>query len=177
MTKSENIEFWGVSRPHEYGCNIFQAILDKRLSFSSMFQGSYRFNIHILMFANELRPHKSHAHHRHKSCDALHVAHMGVLDVEAGGFHGFEGRLDLPAFLIDHDCILGAVEAYEDLQFGDSVGVFDPAPGKIDIFTIMKEELIVKFSWPILRSLKSHHARIRLLVKSFTIQKFCRIRM
>lgn len=69
---------------------------------------------------------------------------MGVLDVEAGGFHGLECRLDLPAFLIVHDCILGTVEAYEDLQFGDSVGVLDPAPGKIDIFTLMKEELMVK---------------------------------
>ena len=47
-------------------------------------------------------------------------------------------------FLIGHDCIFGTVEAYEDLQFGDSVGVLDPAPGKIDIFTLMKEELIVK---------------------------------
>lgn len=69
---------------------------------------------------------------------------MGVLDVEAGGFHGFEGRLDLPAFFIGHECILGTVEAYEDLQFGDSVGVLDPAPGKIDIFTLMKEEFMVK---------------------------------
>lgn len=70
---------------------------------------------------------------------------MGVLDVEAGRFHGFEGRLDLPAFFIGHDCILGTVEAYENLQFGDSVGVFYPASGKIDIFTLVKEEFIVEF--------------------------------
>lgn len=97
------------------------------------------------MFSNEIRPYKSHAHHRHKPCDALHVAHVGVLDVESGGFHGLEGRLDLPAFFIGHDCILGTVEAYEDLQFRNSVGVFYTAPGKIDILTLVKEELIVKF--------------------------------
>ena len=96
--KSENIEFRGISRSHEYGRNFFQTILDQRLCLSSMFQDSYRFNIHILMFSNEIRPYKSYAHHRHKSCDAFRVAHMGVLDVEAGGFHGLEGRLDLPAF-------------------------------------------------------------------------------
>ena len=37
---------------------------------------------------NKIRPYKSHAYHRRKSCDALHVAHVGVLDVEAGGLHG-----------------------------------------------------------------------------------------
>lgn len=113
-----------------------------------MFQDSYRFNIYILMFTNEIRPHESHAHRRHKSCDALRVAHVGVLDVEAGGFHGLESRLGLPAFLIGHDCILWTVETYEDLQFGDTFGILDPAPGKIDIFTLMKEELIVKLLLP-----------------------------
>ena len=100
------------------------------------------------MFTNEIRPYKSHAHHRHKSCDALHVAHMGVLDVEAGGFHGLEGRLDLPAFLIGDDSVFRAVEAYENLQFRDTIGVLYPAPGKIDIFTLVKEELIVEFLLP-----------------------------
>lgn len=100
------------------------------------------------MFANEIRPYKSNAYHRHKSCDALRVAHVGLLDVESGGFHGLESRLNLPALLIGHDCILGTVEAYEDLQFGDSVGVLYPAPGKIDIFTFVKEDLIVEFLLP-----------------------------
>lgn len=73
---------------------------------------------------------------------------MGVLDVEAGGFHGLEGSLDLPAFLIGHDSAFRTVEAYENLQFGDSVGVLDPAPGKIDIFALVKKELIVEFLLP-----------------------------
>ncbi len=40
------------------------------------------------MFTNEIRPYKSHADHRDKSCDAVHITHMGILDVEAGRFHG-----------------------------------------------------------------------------------------
>ena len=97
------------------------------------------------MFTNEIRPYNSHADHRHKSCDALRVAHVGVLDVEAGGFHGLEGRLDLPAFPISQDSTLGTVETYEDLQFRDTVGVLDPASGKIDILTFVNKELMVKF--------------------------------
>ena len=81
------------------------------------------------MFANEIRPYKSNAYHRHKSCDALRVAHVGLLDVESGGFHGLESRLNLPAFLIGQDSTFGTAEAYEDLQFRDSVGVFYPATG------------------------------------------------
>lgn len=96
------------------------------------------------MFANEICPYKSHAYHSNKSCDALHVAHVGVLDIEAGGFHGLEGSLDLPAFPICDDRLLGTVEAYEDLQFGDSVGVFYPTARKIDILSLVEKELIVK---------------------------------
>ena len=70
---------------------------------------------------------------------------MGVLDVEAGGFHGLESRLDLPTFLIGHDSAFRTVEAYENLQFRNSVGILYPAPGKIDIFTFVKEDLIVEF--------------------------------
>ena len=57
-----------------------------------MFQNPYRFNIYIFMFTNEIRPYKSHADHRDKSCDALHITHVGILDVEAGRFHGSERR-------------------------------------------------------------------------------------
>ena len=99
----------------------------------------------IFMFTNEIRPYKSHAYHRHKSCDTLHVAHMGVLDVEAGGFHGLESGLDLPSFPIGQDSTLGTVEAYEDLQFRDSLGVLDPASGKIDILAFVEEEFMIKF--------------------------------
>ncbi len=73
---------------------------------------------------------------------------MGVLDVEAGGFHGLESRLDLPAFLIGHDSAFRTVEAYEDLQFRNSVGVLYPAPGKIDMFSLVKEDLTVEFLLP-----------------------------
>ena len=110
-----------------------------------MLQDSYRFNIHILMFTNKIRPYKSHAYHRRESCDTLDVTHMGILDVEAGGFHGLEGSLDLPAFLIGQDSTFWTAETYENLQFGNPVGVLDPASGKIDIFTLVKEKLMVKF--------------------------------
>jgi hypothetical protein len=70
---------------------------------------------------------------------------VGVLDVEAGGLHGLESSLDLPAFLIGQDSTFGTAETYENLQFGNPVGVLDPASGKIDIFTLVKEKLMVKF--------------------------------
>ena len=69
---------------------------------------------------------------------------MGVLDVESGGLHGLEGSLDLPAFLISQDSTFWTVETYENLQFGNPVGVLDPASGKIDIFTLVKEKLITR---------------------------------
>lgn len=59
--------------------------------------------------------------------------------------YGLEGRLNLPASPIGQDSILGTVETNEDLQFWNPVGVLDPASGKIDIFTLVKEKLIVKF--------------------------------
>ena len=70
---------------------------------------------------------------------------MGILDVEAGGFHGLESRLDLPALFIGQDSTFGTVETDENLQFGNPVGVLDPTSGKIDIFTLVKEKLTVKF--------------------------------
>ena len=100
------------------------------------------------MFTNEIRPYKSNAYHRHKSCDALRVAHMCVLDVESGGFHGLESRLNLPAFLIGQDSAFGTVEAYENLQFRDTVGVFDSAAGKIDILAFVKKKLMEEFLLP-----------------------------
>lgn len=82
------------------------------------------------MFTNKIRPYKSHAYHRRESCDTLDVTHVGILDVEAGGFHGLEGRLDLPAFLIGQDSTFGTAETYENLQFGNPVGVLDPASAR-----------------------------------------------
>ena len=59
--------------------------------------------------------------------------------ISAGGFHGLECHLDLPAFLIGQDCAFGTVEAYEDLHFRDSLGVLDPASGKIDILALVED--------------------------------------
>ena len=76
------------------------------------------------------------------------VSRMCVLNVESGGFHGLEGRLDLPAFLISHDSPFGTVEAYEDLQFRNPVGVFYPTACKIDILPLVEEGLMVKLLLP-----------------------------
>ncbi len=97
------------------------------------------------MFANEIRPYKSHADHRDKSCDAVHITYMGVLDVEAGGFHGSESRFYLPTFFVYQYRVLWPVEAYENLQFLNAIGVFDPAVGKIDILSFVKKELMEEF--------------------------------
>ena len=97
------------------------------------------------MFTNEIRPCKSDADYRDKSFDAVHITHMGVLDVEAGRFHGSEGRFYLPSFFVCQNRLLGPVEAYENLQFRNTIGVFDPASGKIDILTFVKKELMEEF--------------------------------
>ena len=97
------------------------------------------------MFTNEICPYKSHTHHRDKSCDALHITHMGVLDVEAGRFHGSKGRFYLPSFFVCQNRLLGPVEAYENLQFRNTIGVFDPASGKIDILPFVKKVLMEEF--------------------------------
>lgn len=97
------------------------------------------------MFANEICPYQSHAEHREKSCDALHITHMGVLDVKAGRFHGSESRFYLPSLFVCQNRVLGAVEAYENLQFRNSFGVFDSTAGKIDILTFVKKELMEEF--------------------------------
>lgn len=97
------------------------------------------------MFTNEIRPYKSHADHRDKSCDAVHITHMGILDVEAGRFHGSKGRFYLPSFFVCQNRLLGPIEAYENLQFRNTIGVFDSTAGKIDILTFVKKELMEEF--------------------------------
>ena len=96
------------------------------------------------MFTNEICPYKSHADHCHKSCDAFHVAHVGVLDVESGSLHGSECSLNLPPFLIGENRTFRTVETYQNLQFRHSVGVLYPASGKIDILPFVKEEFVVE---------------------------------
>ena len=140
---------------------------------SSMFQNPYRFNIYIFMFTNEIRPYKSHADHRDKSCDAVHITHMGILDVEAGRFHGSKGRFYLPSFLYVKNRLLGPIEAYENLQFRNTIGVFDPAAGKIDILTFVKKERMEEFLLTDLQIIEQfHQARILSPVEGLTIQKF-----
>ena len=70
---------------------------------------------------------------------------MGVLDVEAGRFHGFESRFYLPSFFVCQNRTLRPIEAYENLQFSDTIGVFDSAAGNIDILAFVKEELMEEF--------------------------------
>lgn len=106
----KNIEFWGISWTQKYSCNLLKAVLDKRLSLSSMFHDSYRFNIFMFMFANEILPYKSHADHRDKSCDVFHVAHVGVLDVESGSLHDPEGSLNIPPLLISENRAFRTIE-------------------------------------------------------------------
>ncbi len=96
------------------------------------------------MFNNEINAIKSHADHD-KSCDAVHITHMGILDVEAGRFHGSKGRFYLPSFFVCQNRLLGPIEAYENLQFRNTIGVFDSTAGKIDILTFVKKELMEEF--------------------------------
>lgn len=97
------------------------------------------------MFTNEIRPYKSHADYRNKSCDAVYMTHMCVLYVKSRGFHGSECRFYLPSLLVGHDSTLGAIETYENLQLWNSIGVFDPAACKIDILAFVKKKLEVEF--------------------------------
>ena len=57
---------------------------------------------------------------------------MGVLDVETGRFHGSESRFYLPSLFVCQNRSLGPVEASENLQLLNSIGVFDSADGKIE---------------------------------------------
>ncbi len=69
------------------------------------------------MFTNEICPYKSHADHRDKSCDALHITHMGVLDIEAGDFIALKAVSISHRFICMSQSRSRAVEAYENLQF------------------------------------------------------------
>ena len=69
--------------------------------------------------------------------------------------------------------LLGPIEAYENLQFRNTIGVFDPAAGKIDILTFVKKERMEEFLPTDLQIIgNSHQARILSPVEGLTIQKF-----
>ena len=74
------------------------------------------------MFTNEIRPYKSHADHRRKTSDAVDVAQVGVLDVEAGGFHSSEACLNLPSLFVSGNGLFGAVITNQNLQFRHAIG-------------------------------------------------------
>ena len=69
---------------------------------------------------------------------------MGILDVEAGGFHRPGARFDLPTFFIRRDSEFGLVEADENLQFRNTVGILDSASGQIDKLSLHKKKLGIK---------------------------------
>ena len=69
---------------------------------------------------------------------------MGVLNVESGGLHGSEHGFNLPALLIRENCAFRPVKADEYLQFRHTIGVFNPAACKIDVFSLMEERFVVE---------------------------------
>ena len=96
------------------------------------------------MVTNKIRPYKSNADHRRKSGDTVDITHVGILNVETGGFHRPETRLDLPTFFIRRNSEFGLVEANEDLQLRNTVGVLDAASGQIDILSLDKKQHGIK---------------------------------
>ena len=95
------------------------------------------------MHTNEIRPYESDTDHCEKPCDSLGVAQMRVLDVESGGFHSPECGFDLPSPFVSGCPLFGTVEADEDLKFRHAVRVLDVASGKINVFTLVKEKLVI----------------------------------
>lgn len=96
------------------------------------------------MVTDKISPYKSDTDDCRESGDAVDIAQMSVLYVEARGFHRLKARLDFPAFFIRRDPEFGFVEADEDLQFGDAFGVLYTASGQIDILAFHKEKLGIK---------------------------------
>ena len=96
------------------------------------------------MITNEISPYGSDTDHCRESGNAVDIAQMSVLDVEARGFHRLKACLDFPAFFIRRNPKFGFIEADEDLQFSDAFGVFYTASGQIDILAFHKEKLGIK---------------------------------
>ena len=96
------------------------------------------------MFTNEICPYKSNADHRKQTCDTPSVTQVGVLDVEARGFHCTECRFNLPALFIGFDSIFRPVETDQNLKFGYPVRVLDSTSGEIDILPFVQKELVAE---------------------------------
>lgn len=95
------------------------------------------------MFTNKIRPRQCNTDHRRKTSDAVDVAQVGVLDVEAGGFHSSEACLNLPSLFVSGNGLFGAVITNQNLQFRHAIGVFQQGSGNIDIFPFEEKQLVV----------------------------------
>lgn len=95
------------------------------------------------MITNEIRPYQCHADHRRKTCDAVNVAQMGVLDVESGGLHGSKACLNLPSLSVGCHGSVRTIVVNQDLQLRHTIGVLQHGSCNIGIFPFEKEQLVV----------------------------------
>ena len=95
------------------------------------------------MFPNEIRPYQSYAYHRRQTRDAVDVAQVGVLDIEAGGLHGAKACLNLPALFVGCHGSFRTIVANQDLQLRHSIRVFKHGTCNIDIFPFEEKRLVV----------------------------------
>jgi hypothetical protein len=95
------------------------------------------------MFPNEIRPYQSYAYHRRQTRDAVDVAQVGVLDIEAGGLHGAKACLNLPALFVGCHGSFRTIVANQDLQLRHSIRVFKHGTCNIDIFPFEEKQLVV----------------------------------
>ena len=110
-----------------------------------MLQDTYRLNVYVFMFTNEIRPYKSNAGHRKQTCDTPSVTQAGVLDIEARRFHGTECRLNLPALFIGRDSVFRPFETGQDLKSGYPVEVPGSTSGGIDKLPFEQKGLVAEF--------------------------------
>lgn len=96
------------------------------------------------MFYNKIRPYHRDAHHRHESRYAYPVPQVGVLNVEVGGLHGSEARLNQPSLFVSGNSLFRTVEADEDLKFGSSIRILNPASRQINVLALQKIEFVVE---------------------------------
>gem|GEM_PF-6335593 len=87
----------------------------------------YRLNTDRRSDAPSRRPRQCNTDHRRKTSDALQVTHVGVLDVEAGGFHSSEACLNLPSLFVSGNGLFGAVITNQNLQFRQPSEFFSKA--------------------------------------------------
>ena len=96
------------------------------------------------MLTDEICPYERNADHCEEPCNPLGVAQVRVFDIESGGFHGSECGFDFPSSFIGGYPLFGTVVADENLKFRHTVRVLDAASGKINVFPLMKEKLVIK---------------------------------